>query len=76
MQYDLILGVEQGLEKANTATAVLYGTSFGDLKAETVLQALQGDERLVLVDKAEVLGKPFARLAASYGLAKSNCEQS
>ncbi|KAI5451869.1 tyrosyl-tRNA synthetase [Naganishia albida] len=66
----------QGLEKAHTATAILYGTSFNDLEAESVLHALQGDDRLVLVDKSAVIGKPFARLASSYGLAKSNSEAS
>lgn len=70
----LIPVVEQGLEKAHTATAILYGTSFNDLEAESVLHALQGDDRLVLVDKSAVIGKPFARLASSYGLTKSNCE--
>jgi hypothetical protein len=65
--------VEQGLQKAQTATAILYGTSFSNLKAETVYEALAGDERLVVVERETVLGTQFARLAASHGLAKSNC---
>ncbi|GHJ85212.1 hypothetical protein NliqN6_1614 [Naganishia liquefaciens] len=67
---------EQGLAKAQTATAILYGSNFSDLEAETVYQALHGDDRLVIVEKQTVMGTPFARLAASHGLAKSNAEAS
>jgi hypothetical protein len=66
-------GAEEGIHQAETATTILYGTDFNDLKAEQVYRALYGDRRLVLVDKSTVIGAPFARLAASHGLAKSNC---
>ncbi|KAJ9125674.1 hypothetical protein QFC22_000636 [Naganishia vaughanmartiniae] len=70
----LVHGPEEGIQRAETATAILYGTDFNELQAEQVFKALHGDRRLILVDKSTVIGVPFARLGATHGLAKSNSE--
>ncbi|KAJ9109336.1 hypothetical protein QFC21_000665 [Naganishia friedmannii] len=67
---------QEGIERAETATAILYGIDFDKLNAEQVYKALHGDQRLRLVEKSAVIGVPFARLAATHGLAKSNSEAS
>jgi tyrosyl-tRNA synthetase len=73
----LMVHGEEGLKKAQAATAALFGAKSADasdkMDAETVLQVF-ANVPSAEVAKADVVGKPVFAVAASAGMFKSNGE--
>ncbi|TFK44730.1 hypothetical protein BDQ12DRAFT_673472 [Crucibulum laeve] len=62
----------EGVVRAETLTKLLFESDYSDLKAENIIAAFQGDPRLVMVDKSELLELPVAKLASKHSLVASN----
>lgn len=53
---------------------VLYMSDIRSLKSSEVLEALEGDPRLVRLPRSAFKGVPWSKLAAVHGLVKSRSE--
>ena len=60
--------------KAQIATKVLFETGLQNVHANDIISALEGDPRLVFVERSEILEKPLDLLASVYGLLPSRSE--
>jgi len=63
---------EEAVHKAQIVTQLLYEKDLQKIAAKDVLNALQGDPRLRLFSRTELLENPVAKLATTCGLAPSN----
>lgn len=61
------------LKRARIATRVLFESNLSDIAANDVLEALEGDARLVTIEGGAV-GSSLTRLAVTAGLVKSRAE--
>ncbi|TRM69937.1 hypothetical protein BD626DRAFT_544493 [Schizophyllum amplum] len=64
---------KSGRELAEKATRLMFGDA-GDMTADEVFSALQGDPRLVLLDESELIGARLFSLATEHGLVASKSE--
>lgn len=65
---------EEGLEAAQIATQVLFGTAYSALTADQIIKSLTGDSRLVFCSEEEMFRTPLANLVANHGLVSSKCK--
>ncbi|KAL0956566.1 hypothetical protein HGRIS_002703 [Hohenbuehelia grisea] len=65
---------EVGLTKALALTDVFYGTGLKTLVTEDIVQAMQGDPRLVMITRQELMNTPVPQLLATYGLVGSTSQ--
>ncbi|KLT42856.1 hypothetical protein CC85DRAFT_285199 [Cutaneotrichosporon oleaginosum] len=70
---ELVHGPE-AVRKAHAAQAILYAKEPRALKTAEVLEALEGDPRLIRVKRSEIRGVPVSKLVAMYGLVGSRSE--
>ena len=63
--------VENELFKAKIVTKVLFESDYTSLKTEDVLRALEGNDRLRVIPRNELLETPVVKLAATHGLVNS-----
>ena len=50
----------------------MFETSFSDLSVKDIVDALEGDPRLVRCSREDVIEQPIWKVAANFGLVKSN----
>ncbi|KZT57734.1 tyrosine-tRNA ligase [Calocera cornea HHB12733] len=62
---------EDGLFRARTMTQVLYGTNIEELEADDILEAFEGDPRLVQLGWGDVWRKEVVELTRKYGMIPS-----
>ncbi|PAV19006.1 tyrosine-trna ligase [Pyrrhoderma noxium] len=65
---------KEAVRRGQIATRVLFETSFSDLSAKDIVDALEGDPRLVRCSREDIIEQPIWKLAANFGLVKSNSE--
>ncbi|KAI8917561.1 tyrosine-tRNA ligase [Powellomyces hirtus] len=67
---ELVHGAENA-QKAQTMSEVSFDGSLAETRGDDILQAFAGDERLVTLDKAQVLGVDIVQVALAGGAVKS-----
>lgn len=65
---------EEAVRRGRIATRILFETSFSDLSAKDVIDALNGDPRLIHCNREDIIEQSVWKLAAKFGLVKSNSE--
>jgi tyrosyl-tRNA synthetase len=70
---ELVHGPE-GVRRAHAAKDILYAKDPRGLRAADVLDALEGDPRLIRVRRSEIEGVPVSKLVAMHGLVGSRSE--
>ncbi|KAF8658251.1 hypothetical protein AX16_002027 [Volvariella volvacea WC 439] len=61
----------EGVKTAETLTKLLFGSDYSDLKAAELIQALEGDPRLVRVHSQDLFEVPVVKLASRNQLVSS-----
>ncbi|KAF8734970.1 hypothetical protein AX14_002988 [Amanita brunnescens Koide BX004] len=62
----------EGLIHAETMTKLLFDSDYSTLRADGVIDALNGDPRLILIDEHDAFQTPLPKLVAKHGLVASN----
>jgi tyrosyl-tRNA synthetase len=70
---ELIHGFD-GLQRAEIATKVLFGTSLKEVRAKDLLNAFEQDSRLVRLSRQQVLGLRLDKFAHLAGACQSRCK--
>lgn len=70
---NLFNGIGEGLIHAETMTKLLFDSDYSTLRADGVIDALNGDPRLILIDEHDAFQTPLPKLVAKHGLVASNC---
>lgn len=65
---------EDGVKKAETHSKLLFSHDYSGLRGGDLLEALEGNSRLVVLPPDEFFGDTIAKLASKYGLLSSNCK--
>lgn len=59
------------VKRAEIMSRLLFDSDYEGLDATHVIERFQGDPRLVVVERSEILSAPVTKLASKYGLVAS-----